>query len=661
MLSFSAEHEGPQNSETTGMGQHNVADGQDDARALAFQQALLKDLRVLEHLCETGALEEGVGRVGAEQEFFLVDHALNPAAVGPEVLAEIQDPRVTTELGRFNLEANLSPRTFTGRCLREMEDEAMELIDLVSRTAASFGSEVLLAGILPTARQPDLTLSNLTPKPRYYELDRNVRRLRGENFHLLIRGLDELQITHDSVMLEASCTSFQVHFQVSPREFARVYNLAQLVAAPVLAAATNSAVFLGHRLWHETRIAVFQHSVDERSNSRVARAHPTRVGFGERWLERSAVEIFREDIARFPVIMTTQVEEDAVETLKQGKTPELKALRLHNSTVWRWNRPCYGVLDGRPHLRIEVRALPAGPTVLDEIANAAFQFGLLVALDQEYGPVDKKFRFEDAKYNFLAAARHGLGSQFLWLDGERQPANTLILKELLPLARTGLKGVGIVSEDIGRYLGTIEDRVRKDQTGSQWALRALTALRCEGKRDAQHRYLAEAMLSNQKTGKPVHTWQLPGGETGTWSRQNVQDIMSTDLLTVQPNTTVQLVANIMDWRYIRHVLVEDEEGRFCGLVSHRDLLHILATCGSDQCSLAKPVREIMNANPVTTSPGTPLCDAIQTMQEARTDSLPVISGGRLVGIITTHDVLRVLGKMLALEQNKSSNDIRAPS
>jgi len=210
-------------------------------------------------LFDSATLEEGVGRIGAEQELFLVDRMLNPASVGPEVLAGIDDPRVTSELGRFNLEANLSPRTFTGHCLREMEDEALELVELIRQEATRFEAEVLLGGILPTARQRDLTLSNITPKPRYYELDRTVRRMRGEHFHLLIRGLDELQLTHDSVMLEASCTSFQVHFQVSPQRFAQVYNVAQLVAAPVLAAATNSLVFLGHRLWHETRIAVFQH------------------------------------------------------------------------------------------------------------------------------------------------------------------------------------------------------------------------------------------------------------------------------------------------------------------------------------------------------------------------------------------------------------------
>ena len=447
-------------------------------------------------------------------------------------------------------------------------------------------------------------------------------------------------------MLEACCNSFQVHFQASPRRFARLYNTAQLVAAPVLAAATNSPVLLGHRLWHETRIAVFQHSVDERSSSRVARDYPPRVGFGERWVERSAIEIFREDIARFPVIMTAQVEEDPREVLQRGGIPQLLALRLHISTVWRWNRVCYGLLDGRPHLRIESRFLPSGPTVLDEIANAAFHFGLLVSLDEEYGLVDQKFRFEDVKHNFLAAARHGLGAQFVWLGGDRVPASTLILEHLLPLARAGLKTVAIAAEDIERYLGTVEDRVRRDQTGSQWALRSLAGLSGESTREAQHRRITEAMLANQQTEQPVHTWGLPRTDEGVQSGQTVQDIMSTDLYTVQPNATVQLVASVMDWRHIRNVPVEDETGRFCGLVSHRDLLHVLDGSRSSRCSLSTPVREIMNASPVTASPDTPLAAAVKQMRNARSDCLPIVSGERLVGIITSHDVLTALAKLL---------------
>jgi CBS domain-containing protein len=640
------------------MGKQTVTEGQGEAQAGLFQQALLKDLRALEYLCGTGDIEEGVARIGAEQEMFLVDHCLRPAPVGPEVLAQVEDPRLTTEIGRFNLEANLSPRLFANRCLHEMEGEAHELIGLARRAAAPLGADVLLAGILPTIRRCDLTAANLTPKPRYYELERIMRRMRGDQYHMLIRGLDELQLTHDSVMLEASCTSFQVHFQVSPTCFARVYNAAQLVAAPVLAAATNSPVLLGRRLWHETRIAVFQHSVDERSSSQVARDHPSRVGFGERWVERSAIEIFREDIARFPVIMTAPVEEDPLEVLQQGGVPKLAALRLHNSTVWRWNRVCYGILEGRPHFRIEARALPAGPTVLDEISNAAFYFGLLAGLDEEYGPVDQKFRFEDAKYNFLAAARHGLSAQLLWLGEVRVPASTLILEHLLPIARAGLNKVELATEDIERYLGTIEERVRRDQTGSQWALRSLAALRTQGTREALHRRITEAMLQNQRTEAPVHTWDLPQTGTGTKAEHTVQDIMSTDLFTVHPSATVQLVASIMDWRHIRHVLVEDESGQFCGLVSHRDLLHVLAACASAECPLSTPVREIMNISPEIASPDTPLATAVHQMRNALTDCLPVVSGGRLVGIITTHDLLSTLAKMLdAAVPNRSVKPI----
>ena len=635
------------------MGQHDILEAQDEVQSRVFQQALLKDLAALEYLCDTGGIEEGVSRVGAEQEMFLVDRMLRPAPIAPEVLAGIKDPRLTTEIGRFNLEANLSPRVFRGRCLHEMEDEARELIGMVRQAASRFDAEVLLAGILPTARQSDLTSGNLTPKPRYYELERIMKRMRGDQYHLLIRGLDELQLTHDSVMLEACCTSFQVHFQVSSQRFARLYNTAQLAAAPVLAAATNSPVLLGHRLWHETRIAVFQHSVDERSSSRVARGHPSRVSFGERWVDRSAIEIFREDIARFPVIMTTQAEEDPFEVMQRGATPQLAALRLHNSTVWRWNRVCYGILDGRPHLRIEIRALPAGPTVQDEISNAAFQFGLLVSLHEEYGPVDKKFRFEDVKYNFLAAARHGLGAQFIWLDDARVPASALILEHLLPLARAGLKKAELAGEDIDRYLGTIEERVRRDQTGSQWSLRSLAALDRDGTRESQHSRLTEAMLANQRTEQPVHTWKLAQNGAGGKHEQTVQEIMSTDLVTVQPNATVQMVASIMDWRYISHVLVEDEAGGFCGLVSHRDLLHVLAGCRLAQCPLSTPVREIMEAAPVTASLETPLATAVQRMLSARTDCLPVVSGGRLVGVITSHDALTALARMLEVPAPQS--------
>ncbi len=299
-----------------------------------------------------------------------------------------------------------------------MEKELTELLSLVRKSAVELDGDVLLSGILPTLRKSDLTLENLAPILRYSQLNEGVIALRGGPFSIHIKGLDELQITHDNIMMESCNTSFQVHFQTSPAEFALHYNLAQAITAPVLAAAVNSPLLFGHRLWQETRIALFQHSTDARSLPQLARSQPTRVSFGDRWIENSVMELFREQVARFRPIMITKPDEDPWQILSRGETPLLSALRMHNGTVWRWNRACYGVNDGIPHLRIENRALPSGPTVTDEIANTAFFVGLMVAGPHEYGEIAKRLSFDDAKGNFFAAARHGLNAQLTWVDGE---------------------------------------------------------------------------------------------------------------------------------------------------------------------------------------------------------------------------------------------------
>lgn len=352
------------------MGEQSVS-GLDEIRSQRFERTLLNDLEALDFMLRHGLIHDATRRIGAEQEIFLVDSSLRPAPVALEVLAKLNHPQFTTEMGKFNIEANLTPRTLEGGCLRDLENELNGLVSLARVAARESGADILLAGTLPTAHQYHLSLDNLTPKPRYFELNRIMSKLRGPAYSIFIKGLDELQITHDNVMMEACCASFQVHFQVSPATFAPVYNLAQLVTAPLLAAAVNSPLLLGQRLWHETRIALFQHSVDERSRSQSVRGAPPRVSFGECWLESSVIEIFREEISRFRVIMTSEVDESAQEVLAAGGIPTLEALRLHNGTIWRWNRPCYGIIDGEAHLRIELRALPAGPSVLDEVANAA--------------------------------------------------------------------------------------------------------------------------------------------------------------------------------------------------------------------------------------------------------------------------------------------------
>ncbi|MCA9684762.1 MAG: hypothetical protein KC457_21435, partial [Myxococcales bacterium] len=526
------------------MGEHEVTEQTGDIELRGFMRAILADVLALEQVIERGMIEKGVRRIGAEQEMFLVDHSLSAAPLCTEILETANDPRLTTELAKFNLEANLSPQDFGGTCLSKLENEIEEVLAVARKAAAAHGAKVVLSGILPTLRKPDLAMSNMTPFPRYFALNKAMHRMRGgQDFHVLIKGKDELELHHDNVMLEAANTSFQIHFQVSAEEFAKLYNLAQVVTGPVLAAGVNSPVLMGKRLWNETRVALFHHSVDTRNAADKARSARPRVGFGERWVDDSVLEIFREDIARFRVVLSTALDEDPMESLRQGKAPELKALRLHNGTVYRWNRVCYGIANGVPHLRIENRALPAGPSVLDEVANAALYFGLMSGLGELVSDVRTTMSFDDARHNFFSAARYGLDARMTWVDGKQYDASALILDELLPLARSGLQRSNIASEDIDRYLGVLEERVKSGNTGAQWTMGSLAAMPTDGPRDARSRALVNAMLEHQEAREPVHTWKPAAFEKVSDVRDNyltVGQFMTTDLLTVHPEDLVDL-------------------------------------------------------------------------------------------------------------------------
>jgi CBS domain-containing protein/gamma-glutamyl:cysteine ligase YbdK (ATP-grasp superfamily) len=624
------------------MGEHNVEQELDERKLHEFMQALLADLRALAFMLDEGRIESGVRRIGAEQEMFLVDWNLRPAPLAMEVLERASDERLTTEIARFNLEANLTPLELTGRCFHLMHEELKEVLAKTRFAAEQFGADVLLAGILPTLRVSDLTLANLTPLPRYHELNRSVTKLRGGPFSIHIKGLDELQLTHDNMMMESCNTSFQVHFQVDPSEFVSAYNIAQAITAPVLAAAVNSPVLFGHRLWEETRLALFQHSADARSRNQLARSQPTRVGFGEQWLEHSVIELLHDQIARFRPIMITRPDEDPMQVLARNEIPLLSALRMHNGTVWPWNRACYGVSNGVAHLRIENRALPSGPTTIDEIANAAFFIGLMLSLPSEYGDVSKRMSFDDAKGNFFGAARHGLNAQFNWIDGKNYSASALITDHLLLLARQGLESAGVDTSDIDKYLGVINERVQSGQTGAQWMLKSLAAAKSPGTKDAYYRALTSTMLQQQKEGKPVHVWPtIQATEDADWrqSYQTVGQFMATDLFTVRPDDLVDLAASVMDWRHIRHVPVEDEQGRLVGLVTHRALLRLLNRARQTQDTNPLTVREIMVSDPVTVSSTTPTLEALESMRGNKVGCLPVVDDGQLVGIVTSYDFL----------------------
>lgn len=630
------------------MGEQQVSQGE-AGELRRFMQRLLTDLRALEQMLDSGAMESGVRRIGAEQEVFLVGSDFRAAPKAEEILADLDDPHATTELGLFNLEFNLDPLSLEGDCLSKMDQQLRGILAQAREVAARHDTQIVLSGILPSLEKSDLSLANMTPRPRYKALNDAVHRMRGREFELRLKGADEVHLTHDNVMLEACNTSFQVHFQVGAEEFAPLYNIAQAITAPVLAVATNSPLLFGNRLWRETRIALFQQSIDTRSAGSHLRQNQPRVHFGLDWVKESVLEIFQDDIARFRVLVGGGDDEDPFAALDEDRPPKLGALRLHNSTVYRWNRPCYGILDGKPHLRIENRVLPSGPSTSDEMANAALWFGLMKGMDEEVGDVTRSLDFDHAKENFLAAARQGLAAEMVWLNRKTIGARQLLTEELLPMARRGLEKMNLDGDDVDHYLGIIEERVHTGRTGSQWLLDSLHAMQGEGTRGERLGALTAATLERQRGEEPCHRWELARlEEGGGWLKHygRIGQFMTTDLFTVNQDELVDLVACLMDWEHIRHVPVEDNEHRLVGLVTHRTLLRMMARNAGRDGGDTVPVSEVMQKSPITVHPDTPTLEAIHLMKKHRIGCLPIVEDEHLVGIVTERDFMDVAGQLL---------------
>jgi CBS domain-containing protein len=637
------------------MGEQNVnAGGTQELRV--FSKRLLKDLKALEQMLQGGMVESGVRRIGAEQELALVDREWRPAPLCMEILERLDDKHFTTELGRFNLEFNLEPLDWGGDCLRRMEGALQELLDKAYGAAHEEGCEVILTGILPTLEQSDLGLENMAPKARYRALNDSVRRLRGDKFHFHITGREELIIEHDNVMLESCNTSFQVHFQVGPEEFARRYNVAQAVAGPLLASCTNSPLLFGHELWRETRIALFQQSVDTRKGVDHRREIEPRVSFGRDWVKESVLEIFQEDITRFRVLMSSEGEMDPLAEIAAGRAPDLPALRIHNSTVYRWNRACYGLSSPeKAHLRIENRLIPAGPTIVDEVANAAFWFGLMIAVDAAHPRLVEEMTFAEAEGNFFTAAQRGLGSKLIWPGLGEVPAERLILDHLLPMAREALAGEGIASEDIERYLGIVEARVSSGRTGSHWMLESLAGMRTHSTRSEGLASLVAATAMRQVGGQPVHTWSAAHlGEAGdvTFHFARVEQIMTSDLFTTGESEPLEMAAQVMSWHNVSHLPVESGDGKLVGLVTYRHLLKRLGEGSLDELA----VRDVMERDVVTAPVSMRTLDAARLMSEKDVTCLPVVSEeGRLVGIVSESDLLAAVVRLLEAETKQEQD------
>ena len=620
-----------------------------------FVSNLLQDMQALEYMLHNQFFETGITRIGAEQEMCIIQKkSFKAAPIALEIMDLLQDkPWLDTELAKFNLEINLDPRIFTGSALKDMEAETNEKLQIIKSELVHFQSDILLTGILPTLHKNDLESHNLTPRERYKLLVESLSaQLLGQAFELRIQGIDELLLRSHTPLLEAANTSFQVHLQVDPENFVPYYNIAQALTAPVLGISANSPIVFGRRLWHESRIALFQQALDVRTTNEHMRERSPRVNFGSDWVHNSILDIYREDIARFRSLIYPETNENAMEVVLAGNIPRLSALQVHNSTVYRWNRPCYGISDtGKPHLRIENRVLPAGPTVVDEIANAALWLGAVVGCAKEWGDIRKKMSWEDVRDNFEKAARFGMDSKFTWFKDKKITVTDLVQHELIPLAKEGLASQGINSGDIDFYMDIISQRAKLNLNGARWQLRAFTKLKKETSMDEAITVMTSAIYENQTLGKPVHTWELPELKDLLDYRPGnlrVEEFMQTDLFTVSKDDLIELVAKLMDWKKIRYMPVEDQKGNICGLITSRLLLRFYSQKGISikEGNKQHTVEDIMISSPIVIEPGKSIIEALHIMREKKIGCLPVVTDGELIGIITEMDFLRISARLI---------------
>jgi len=632
------------------MGDLNVTMADSSAESQRFTKQMLADVQALEYMLENNWFEDDIVRIGAEQEMCIIDNLGKPAHMNMELLDRINDKDIVHELAKFNIELNLAPQTFTGNCLSAVEHEILEKMKLVRKHCDDMGIHPILTGILPTIRKSDVDHSNVTPLERYGLLMDVLNNLRGDLVELNISGVDELIVKHESALLEACNTSFQVHLQIKPQEFVSKYNQAQVLAAPVMAVAVNSPLLFGKRLWHETRIALFQQSVDTRKSVEHLREKSPRVMFGNDWLRKSIIELYKEDIIRFRVILNTDVDEDVNELLEKGITPKLRALNVHNGTVYRWNRPCYGISpNGKPHLRIENRILPAGPTVLDEMANAAFWLGLMNSFDDYSADVTKDFEYDSMRRNFFLASQNGLDSIFEWKQNKRISASELIEKELLPLAKEGLGKANVAPADISRYLDVIEARVKKGVTGSSWMLKSYNKMVKKAPKDEAITALTAAIVYKQRENIPVHLWadaEIMDSKDWSPAVMKVEEFMTTDVHTCQKEDILDLVADILDWKKIRYMPVEDAKGELVGLMTSRILLRHYKKENNLANKKPQTVESLMVKNIITIAPQDSILKAIELMEENTIGCLPVVEKGKLVGVVTEMDFLKLSASIM---------------
>lgn len=599
-----------------------------------FIKHLLNDIRSMEIMLEQNLFETGINRIGAEQEFCLITKNWRPAKNCEEILEALNDPHFTTELARFNLEINLDPVDLKNDCFSVIHEQIRSLLNKARNEAKKQNTLTLLTGILPTISKSELEFEYMTPQPRYWLLNELVKDIRGSDFHLHIKGVDELAITHDSVLMEACNTSFQLHLQVDPQDFVSSYNWAQAISGPVLGICANSPLLLGRELWSETRIALFQQSIDTRMTTYALKDQLSRVSFGEAWEVGTAADVFKNDVAQHKVILAKTLDHDSLDELEAGRIPKLEALNIHNGTVYRWNRPCYGVGNNRPHLRIENRYIPSGPSIIDEMANFAYWVGLMMGRPAQFDDLTTQMEFRDVKSNFIKTARNGKESVLRW-KGELISVRDLTINKLLPLAYDGLKKAGIDPKTINELLTIIEERT-KGKTGAQWSIANYRNLRKTMRVDDALLALTRAMQENQLTDLPVHEWpDIPPHANTHEHASQVGHIMSTRLFTVYEDDLAEMATQLMEWKNIHHVPVENKIGEICGLLTwtHLQKFQSLDHPREDLC-----VGDIMTKEVFLAHTEMSINEAITLMKQNEIGCLPVVHNKHLVGIVTIKDI-----------------------
>ncbi len=599
-----------------------------------YIKQLLTDIEALEHMLENDMFEKSPIRIGAEQEFCLVDGAWQPSNKALEILEEINDSHFTTEIALYNLEINLDPLPLKGKCFSDMHKQLDDLLQKADQVAEKHGNRIILTGILPTITQKQLDLPYMTPIKRYQILNDAVKQMRKNDFELHIKGVDELNVHHDSVLYEGCNTSYQSHLQIDPDDFRDTYNWSQAIAGPLLSICTNAPMLMGRELWQETRIALFTQSVDTRASTFLLNEREARVNFGNDWARGSIVDFYKESIVGFRSMLTTNFETDSLSELKAGKIPKLRALNLHNGTVYKWNRLCYGAAKGKPHVRIENRYIPSGPTTDDEIANMMFWVGIMKGRPKKYNDLHTKMDFKDVKTNFYNAARYGMATQFYW-DGKLVSSHDLLLDVLLPMAYRGLYAMDVAPEDAEHYLTIIEKRI-KSYNGSRWTVKAYRKLIKEHKSLNALAILTASMYQQQKKGYTVDAWELPRGDELSFQEElsKVGQAMNTKAITAQENDSAELVLKMMQWKNIHHVPILDDDLDLVGLLTWTDVEQYLGKPGE----LEQSIRDIMKTQLITITEDEQLVKAKSIMQSKAINCLPVVNGKKLVGIITSNDL-----------------------